>query len=239
MLCPLPAGRHGEVIAYNGSGRAPAAIDADRLAAMWPGASAIEATDVNAVTIPGAVEAWARLSADHGRLGLGASLAPAIDAARRGVPVAPRVARDWARHVAKLSRHPASARLYLPGGTPPSAGDRLARPQLARTLTAIAEHGDRAFYEGEIAADMVATLRGLSGAHSLDDFASHRGAYVQPICTDYRGHRVLQCPPNGQGITALLLLNILSHFDLAALAPDGAARHHLLAEATRAGLRRT
>lgn len=226
-------GGEGEVIGYNGSGRAPAAVDADRLAAGRPGAAAIDGTDVHAVTIPGAVEAWARLSADHGRLGLGAVLAPAIDAARRGLPVAPRVARDWAKNEAKLARHSVTAEIYLPGGRAPSPGDRFPRPLLAKTLAAIAERGDRAFYEGPIAADMVETLRALGGVHSLDDFAAHRGAYVQPIGADYRGRRVLQCPPNGQGVIALLILNILSHFDLAALSPDGAARHHLLAEATR------
>ena len=199
-----------EVIAYNGSGRAPAAATAD-----WfreNGIKTLERQTPHTVTVPGAVEAWERLLASHGTMGLGAVLKPAIAHARDGYAVTPRALRDWIAQRDLLARNAAAAAVFLPGGEPPKVGDVHRQPELADTLEAIAEGGAKAFYEGRIAEDMVASLRALGGLHTLEDFAAVQGEYVEPIRATFRDHEVWQCPPNGQGAIALLILNILSRF---------------------------
>lgn len=200
----------GKVIAYNGSGRAPAAATPARLAEI--GVTKLERQTAHTVTVPGAVEAWERLLASHGTMDLADILKPAIAHARDGYVVAPRVLRDWTAQRDLLARNPAAAAVFLPGGQLPRIGDIHRQPELAETLEAIAEGGARAFYEGRVAEDMVASLRELGGLHGLDDFAQARGEFIEPIRTTFRGHEVWECPPNGQGIIALMILNILSHF---------------------------
>ncbi len=118
-------------------------------------------------------------------------------------------------------------------GEPPKEGDVVRFPALAATLKAIAKDGARAFYQGEIAADMAKTLAGRGSFVSEEDFAAHRGEVVTPIATNYRGVDFLEIPPNGQGLTALVMLNILENFDLAKLDPTGVDRFHLVLEAAR------
>ena len=217
------------LVALNGSGRAPAGLDAAALRAE--GHAVVPPRSAAAVTVPGAADALARLSADWGRLGLAASLAPAIAYADEGVPVAPRVARDWAEGPKLLSGD--ARRFFLLDGRAPGAGAIFRAPGQAEVLRRIARDGRAAFYEGEVAEDMVASLRALGGTHTLDDFAACACAYVEPIAGPYRGHELVELPPNGAGATAILLAKILAHFDLAALDPLGAARAHLEAEATK------
>jgi gamma-glutamyltranspeptidase/glutathione hydrolase len=216
-----------EVIALNGSGRAPAALDAGAMRAA--GHHSVPVYGIESVTLPGAVDAFCRLNADWGRLGLDEILAPAIHYFEAGVPVAPRVARDWAEaaHLQGEAR-----RHFLPQGRPPATAEIFRAPGQADVLRRIAAQGRAGFYEGEVAQDIIDSLRGLGGCHTLDDLAAVQCDYTQPVSGDYRGHELLEHPPNGQGATAILLLNILSHFDLAALDPFGAARAHLEAEAT-------
>lgn len=225
----------GDLIAYNGSGRAPAAAEAG-----WyrdQGITAIPIESPHAVTIPGAVEAWHRLVMDHGRLAFGELLQPAADLAENGCPVQPRVAYDWAGAVAKLARTKAASRIFLPNGRAPSEGDIHTNPDLAATLRRIATEGPDAFYKGAVAEDMVATLRGFGGLHTPDDFAAHRGDYVTPIKTGYRGYDVYECPPNGQGLIALMMLNICAGFDVSEMGPMDARRLHIQAEAGRLAFR--
>lgn len=196
-----------KVIAYNGAGRAPMAASAEWF--LDHGIGRIPADSVHAVTVPGAVEAWCRLSEDHGKLGIDRLLQPAIDLAKKGFVVAPRVASDWARDADRLRADPAARATMLPKGKPPLAGDRIALPTLAKSLAAIARGGAEPFYRGWIAADLVRRLRAEGGLHRAEDFANHRGDYAAPIATTYRGVRVWECPPPGQGLTALLLLNML------------------------------
>lgn len=219
------------VIAYNGSGRAPAAAHAGWYAER--GMAAIPEYSAHAVTIPGAIEAWTRLHADHGRLPFEQVLAPAIAFAEDGYAVAPITGQIWANAASRLARHPGSAAIFLPGGRAPAVGAIHRQPQLAATLRRIAREGAAAFYRGAVADDMVATLREAGGLHTAEDFAAHRGGYVEPIRTTYRGVDVYQVPPNGQGIVVLLMLNILQGFDLASLPPHGADRFHLEMEASR------
>ena len=226
MLLP----RGAEVpIALNGSGRAPAAAQAG-----WyheRGITRIDPFSAHAVTTPGAVAAWCRLLADHGSMGLDELLQPAIRAAEHGVPVAPRVAFDWARD-AHLLHDPVTAALFLDAGRAPAVGTLHRQPQMAQTLRAVARHGHAGFYEGWVAEDIVRTHRAHGGLMTAADLAATQPEYVTPIHTDYRGHRVWECPPNGQGLGVLMMLNVLAGFDLG---PDTTLtegdRIHLLAEA--------
>jgi len=230
--CFCMIAKPGEPIwGYNGSGRAPAAMRADALAGAPAGYLA--GNSVHAVTVPGAIDAWAAILAAHGRFGLDRALAPAIHYAEQGFPVAPRIARDWALEVAKLAADAGAARHYLVHGAAPAVGDLIRLPALAATLKTIAAQGARAFYQGPIAEDIVATVKARGSFLALDDLAAHRGEAMTPIATNYRGLDICELPPNGQGLTALVLLNILEKFDLAALDPVGAERFHIALEAAR------
>jgi gamma-glutamyltranspeptidase / glutathione hydrolase len=215
---------------YNGSGRAAAAARAD---VLWDqGLRAIDPRSPHAVTVPGAVEAWSAMLRSHGRFGLDRALGPAIRYAEYGFPVAPRVAYDWSFAEQMLRADPGSSRHFLVAGRAPAAGDIMRFPALAETLKAIAVHGPQAFYE-EAAAEIVATLAPRGSWLTRDDFASHRGEEVTPVSSGYRGLDVVELPPNGQGLVALVLLNILENFDLASLDPNGAERLHIALEAAR------
>lgn len=229
-----PDGRD-QVIAFNGSGRAPAAATLD-----WyvdHGFAGLPDRGPHAVTVPGAIDAWCRLLDDHGRKGIDAALAPAIRYAEDGYVILDRVAFDWADAMPTLESDPVAARLFLKDGAPLRAGDVHRQPELAATLRAIAAGGRSAFYEGSIADDMIGRLRALGGHHTAEDFAATCGDYVQPVKTRYRDLDIHQMPPNNQGVTALLMLNILSRFALAGLDPLGAERLHLEIEAGRLAYR--
>jgi gamma-glutamyltranspeptidase / glutathione hydrolase len=229
-----PAGA-GRVIALNGSGRAPAAATID-----WyekQGITAIDNVSAHAVTVPGAIGAWETLLKAHGRKELHELLQPAISYAAEGWPVHQKVAWDWKRLEAKLRNN--GAHHFLPGGMAPNAGDIFEQQALAETLRAIARHGAKAFYEGPIAADMVATLRARGGLHTEEDFATglHGAEFVEPIALNWRGHDVFQCPPNGQGIVALMILGMLGGLKSAGDGPLGALRYHRHIEAARLAYR--
>jgi gamma-glutamyltranspeptidase/glutathione hydrolase len=225
----------GRPVAINGSGRAPA--KAELAWFQQHGITAIADDSPHAVTVPGAVDAWCRLSAAHGRKGLDAVLAPAIRAAEDGFVVTPRAALDWARYANRIERHGAGVPVYLPGGVAPTTGSRLTHPALAATLRMIARKGRAAFYEGVVAEEIVATLKGLGGLMELEDLAGAGADEVAPIGADYRGHRLLECPPNGQGVAALLIARILAGFDMSDAGLSEADRIHLLAEASKAAYR--
>ncbi len=221
----------GGVAALNGSGRAPAAATIDWFEAQ--GIAALDPISPHVVTIPGALSAWETLLAAHGTRGLDTLLAPAIALAAEGWPVHARVAHDWAENRAKLEKNGATP--FLPGGTTPRMGDRFVQPQLADTLRRVARHGARAFYEGEVAASIVATLRARGGLHTEADFADglHGAEFVTPIHHPFRGYDVWQCPPNGSGLTVLQLLGILDGLPPIPDGPLSAARLHRHSEAAR------
>src|SRR3954463_4273943 len=221
----------GKIVAYNGSGRAPAAATVEWY--LERKINSVPLTSAHAVSIPGAVDAWDTILRDHGKMGLDTLLQPAIKAAEEGYIVAPRIAFDWKNGFEKLKNGTNTARYLLPHGKPAAAGDVIHQPELGKTLRAIAKNGRDAFYTGEIAADMVDTLRGIGGLHTLEDFAAHETETTSPIGTIYKGHDVWQCPPNGPGITMLVMLNILSRFDLTKYPALSVERFHLEAEAAR------
>ena len=216
---------------YNGSGRAGSSASLDAVLAQ--GMRMIAPDSIHAVTVPGAIDAWAAILAAHGRFALDRVLAPAIHYGESGFPVAARIAWDWAQAVGKLRADAGAARHLLFDGRAPAEGDVVRLPALAQSLKLIAAQGPRAFYEGPLAQDMVATVAARGSFLAAEDFARHRGEVVAPIATNYRGLDVLELPPNTQGLTALVLLNILERFDLAALDPLGADRFHLTLEAAR------
>jgi gamma-glutamyltranspeptidase/glutathione hydrolase len=217
------------VWAYNGCGRAGRAASLDALRKQEIDTIALDS--VHAVTVPGAIDAWGAVLAAHGRNGLDRALGPAIRYAEEGFPVAARIAWDWSQLESKLSADPGAVRHYLPRGQAPGEGDVIKLPALGQTLRTIAASGPRAFYEGPIAQDMATTLAGRGSFLTVEDFGDHRGEEMTPITSNYRGLDVLELPPNTQGLTALVLLNILERFDLASLDPFGADRFHIALEA--------
>src|SRR6516225_1563614 len=221
----------GKITAFNGSGRAPKAASAEWY--LERKITSVPLTSAHAVSIPGAVDAFATVLRDHGKFGFDRLLQPAIKAAEEGYVVAPRVAFDWKNQFEKLKNGTNTERYLLPHGKPAVAGDVIRQPELGKTLRAIAKDGRDAFYKGSIAEDMVETLRGIGGLHTLEDFAAHSTEVTSPIGTSYKDYDVWQCPPNGPGITMLVMLNILSRFDLTKFAPVSVERFHLEAEAAR------
>ncbi len=226
----------GQVTALNGSGRAPAALTIELIRSQFalPDSQFLipDSYHAHTVTVPGACAAWCDLIERHGRLSLGDVLSPAIRLAEGGFPVAPGTAYFWGRGAERLARVPNGHELTIEGRGP-RAGEIFRNPGLAKTFEAVALGGRAAFYQGEIAEAIVQVLRSAGGVMSLNDLAAHRSTWDTPISTTYRGHRVWECPPNGQGLAALLGLNILEGFDVAATAPLSAERLHLLIEAMR------
>ncbi len=224
------------LFALNGAGVAPQGLS-DRWL-LEQGIDRIGTEDVHSVTVPGALDAWQRLLADHGTLTLARALAPAIDYAQHGFVLAERAAADWAVETAKLARDAgARAHFLRADGSAPRAGEVVRLPALARTMQRIADEGIDSFYRGELAATLVATLQAMGGRHARADFAAHASQYVEPIRSTYRGVELVQLPPSGHGLTALVMLNILSRFDHRGLDPAGPERLHLQAEASRLAYR--
>ena len=219
------------IYGVNGSGRCPRRLTLEAL--RQRGIEGVPETGWGSVTVPGAIDAFAEVLQRHGRLGLAEAVEPAHAYARDGFPVSEIIAEQWRHDAPLLSQHAASARTYLVDGKPPRAGDVHRQPQLAETLRLIGAKGRDAFYCGDIARRIVAFSDADGGFFELEDFASHTTEWVEPIGTDYRDHTVLELPPNGQGITALMILNVLEGFDLAAHDYGSAGYYHLLIEATK------
>ena len=218
-----------EIVALNGSGRAPKGLDPAALRAR--GLTAMPVQAIEAVTLPGAIDAFCRLNADYGLKSMAEILAPAIHYAEEGIPVAPRVAFDWADDLPCLKG--AARDFYTLNGKAPTVGQIFRAPRQAEVLRRIAKEGRAGFYEGEVAEDMIASLQALGGTHTLDDLAATACDYTTPVAGPYQGIELVEHPPNGQGATAILLLNILKHFDLGAMDPFGTRRAHIEAEATK------
>jgi gamma-glutamyltranspeptidase/glutathione hydrolase len=221
-------------VALNGSGRAPGKATAEWYAERQ--IQQIETQTPHAVTIPGAVDAWCTLNAKYGNKSLAELLEPAAKTAEEGYAVTPRVAYDWHRLQWKL-QDPVTASLFLRDGKPPAIGDRMRNPALAATLRRIGREGRAAFYEGSVMREIVGRLQSLGGLHEEGDFAAQRSEWVEPVHAPYRGYEVYECPPNGQGLAALMILRQLEGFALGDDTYSEADRLHLLAEATKSAYR--
>jgi gamma-glutamyltranspeptidase/glutathione hydrolase len=236
----------GHVTALNGSGRAPAALTLERLksdgflADRGPLTGDRPSSTVNGlppyhpytVTVPGACAGWCDLLARHGTLNLSTVLAPAIRLADEGFPVAPVTSHFWRRGAERQLKSALNGFEMTLDGRGPNPGEIFRNPGLARTLTKVAEGGKRAFYEGGIAEAIAAVLKEAGGCMTVSDLAAHTSTWDEPISTTYGGLRLWECPPNGQGIAALIALNLLEGFDLPS-DPLNADRLHLEIEAMR------
>ncbi|HMQ57216.1 MAG TPA: gamma-glutamyltransferase [Rhizobiaceae bacterium] len=221
----------GTIHGLNGSGRAAKGADA-----AWyrdNGHAEIPLFSAHAVTVPGALRAWEALARRFGTLSFNRIFQDAIRYGEHGYPVAPRVAFDWARAVDGLMRDPGAERHLLIAGKAPVAGQRHAQPALAATLKRVARDGADAFYTGEIAAEIAATVQGAGGFLVEEDLAGMQADWVKPLSTPYGGHDLLELPPNGQGMVAMIIANILDSVGARECAPDSAARYHLMIEAAR------
>jgi gamma-glutamyltranspeptidase/glutathione hydrolase len=228
----------GQVTALNGSGRAPAALTLERLQREGFGVGAnglapLPPYHPYTVTVPGACAGWCDMVERFGCLPLSTLLAPAIRLAEEGFPVAPITAYQWARAAEQQLRQALGGQELTIAGRGPRPGEIFRNPGLAGTLRTVAAGGRDAFYQGEIAAAIAETVQKAGGCLTIADLAAHHSTWELPISVTYRGVRVWECPPNGQGLTALLALNLLEGFDLAALDPLAPERLHLEIEAMR------
>ncbi len=220
------------VTALNGSGRAPSALTLERLKTDGF-ASSIHPFHAHTVTVPGACAGWFDLIEKHGSLLMAEILTPAIRLARDGFPVAPTTSYFWERGAQRQLKTAPNGHELTIDGRGPHAGEIFRNPGLAKTFETIADDGKAEYYQGEIAEAIVAVLNEAGGCMTMDDLASHTSTWEEPISVDYRGYHVYECPPNGQGITALIALNILEGFDLASLQSLSTERLHLMIEAMR------
>lgn len=222
----------GRVSALNGSGRAPAALTIERL--QRDGFSP-ELTPYHpyTITVPGACAGWCDLLARFGSLPLAQILAPAIHLAEEGFPVAPVTAYFWQRSAERQLASAWNGRELTLDGRGPQPGELFRNPGLARTLRQIADGGKDAFYQGAIAEAIVHAVQSAGGCLALEDLAEHTSTWEEPVSVAYRGLHIWECPPNGQGLVALLALNLLEGFDLASQLPLSAERLHLVIEALR------
>jgi gamma-glutamyltranspeptidase/glutathione hydrolase len=221
-----------QVSAMNGSGRAPAALTLERLQKEGFDQE-LPPFHPYTITVPGACAGWCDLVGRFGRLDMSQVLAPAIRLAEEGFPVAPLTAYFWSRGAERqLKNAPGGSELTI-NGRAPYPGEIFRNPGLGRTLCAVAGGGKDAFYQGEIAESISQVVSKAGGCLSLEDLAVCTSTWEDPISTTYRGLRIWECPPNGQGLAALLGLNILEGYDLAALPPLSASRLHLEIEAMR------
>jgi len=226
--------RNRRVRALNASGPAPAAATLEHYRAR--GLDTVPRHSPLAWTVPGCVDGWAQMLETAGRFTLAKVLEPAIEYAEHGFPITPCDARSWSQSEELLRADADAARALLIDGRAPQAGEVLMQPDLARTLHLLAAGGRDAFYEGEIAERLVAYAQRRGGLLAARDLAAYRAEWQDPIGVDYRGFHVLECPPNGQGLAALVALRILSQSDLPRHPRDSAQCWHALIEATKQGM---
>ena len=221
----------GKLFGLNASGRSPQSLSFEYFADN--GLDKIPSHGPLPVSVPGAVDGWFELHKKFGKLPMKELLAPAIGYAEEGFPVTQLVAYYWNRSVPRLQDYPGFKETFMPAGGAPQEGDLFRNPRLAKTYRRIAEGGRDAFYKGDIAREIGAYMKKNGGFLSYADLAAHESEWVEPVSTNYRGYDVWELPPNGQGIAALQILNILEGFDLAAMGRTSPEYVHLFAEAKK------
>jgi gamma-glutamyltranspeptidase / glutathione hydrolase len=221
----------GELLGINGSGRAPAGATLEEMRSR--GFEAMPRTGILSTSVPGTVDGWDQVLKRAGTMSLSQVLQPAIEYAQEGFAVSEVVSWQWESLVPKLSTDEDSVRTWLVDGHAPRPGTLFRNPGLGRSLRRIAEEGRDGFYAGEVAREIEAKSRALGGLLTAADLASHTSTWVDPVSTSYRGHEIYELPPNGQGIAALEMLNILEDYDLAGLGRESVEYWHLLIEAKK------
>ncbi len=201
--------RTGKLQGLNASGPAPRALSPGLLARQ--GFKTMPQEGIHSFTVPGAVDGWWKLHQRYGKLPWKDLFQSAIAYAQDGFPVSEAIQESWAdpANHPRIKANPESVRLFLPGGKPPLEGDLFRNPAMARALRLVADNGPDALYKGEIAAAILKTSRDLGGTMTAEDLAGYSSEWVEPISIDYRGWRVYELPPNGQGMAALEMLNIM------------------------------
>ena len=215
----------------NASGRSPKSLTLDHFREQ--GLTQIPPLSPLAVSVPGAVDGWFQLHKRFGKLSMKKILAPTIAYARDGFPVTEIIAQDWQAGASQLHEQPGFQETYMPGGRAPIKGEIFRNPRLADTYTEIARRGRDAFYRGKLARQMAAFMQEVGGFLSYDDLAAHRSQWVEPVSTNYRGFDIWELPPNGQGIAALQILNILEGFDIQGMGFGSTAYIHHFVEAKK------
>ena len=223
--------KSGKLYGLNASGWAPAGLTIDFLKSK--GFSEMPERGIHAVTIPGTVDGWSKLLTRFGTKRFPELLSPAIYYAREGFPVPELDAEDWAGAENDVKQDRNAAAVFLIGGRAPRTGEVFRNPDLARSLELIAADGRDVFYKGEIARRIVATSSRLGGRIAPEDLAEYSSEWVEPISTTYRGWTVYEIPPNGQGIAALIMLNIMENFPLAKYGHNSADALHAMIEAKK------
>jgi gamma-glutamyltranspeptidase/glutathione hydrolase len=223
----------GTLSGLNASGPAPLGLSRGLLSSL--GFTSMPADGVHAVTVPGAVNGWARVHERFGRLPWRALFEPAIACAERGFPVSEVVAELWSDSAAlrRMGAAPQSDRVFFPGGRPPQMGEVFRNAELAAAYRLLAANGSEAFYTGALAEAILRTLRVMGGTMAAEDLASYAAEWVEPIATDYRGWTVFELPPNGQGMAALEMLNIMDEMPADPAGPWSPGELHRRIEAMK------
>ncbi|QJD86653.1 gamma-glutamyltransferase [Cohnella herbarum] len=225
-----------QLIGFNGTGRAGSRADIPYFANR--GLTSIPLRGIlSAVTVPGMVDAWWEVWSGNGKLTWEQILEPAVEYAEKGFPIS-RNLREWICRDERLIRScPAMAGTFLPGGKTPHLGDVLTQPDLAESLRLLQREGRDSFYRGGLMKRMIAEMDRAGGLLTESDFSSHTGQWVKPISTDYRGYRVYQMPPNSQGFTTIMMMNMLEQFDLKEIPRQSADYYHLMTEVVKRAFR--
>ncbi len=223
--------RSGKLYGLNASGWAPAGLTPELLRSK--GISQMPQSGIHSVTVPGAVDGWTKLLGRFGRKRLADVLAPAIGYAEKGFPVTEILRAHWVDCERKLRQDTNAAGTFLLQGQAPRPGEIFRNPDLAWSYRQLARHGRRAFYEGAIAQRILACSRAHGGAMTAEDLARFSSEWVEPVSTTYRGWTVWEMPPNGQGIAALLMLNLMESFPIADYGPGSANALHVMIEAKK------
>src|SRR5210317_2416704 len=220
-----------ELTGLNASGRAPQKMTLEYF--QERGIDTIPPYGPLPVSVPGAVDGWFELHGRYGRLPMKDILAPAIAYAREGFPVSEVIAHYFKSNKKRIGHFPGFAETYMPNGDVPRKGEMFKNPRLANTLAAIADKGRDEFYKGDIARKIDAYMAEQGGLLTYEDLAEHKSEWVTPVSTNYRGWEVYELPPNGQGIAALQILNILEGYDIASMGFGSAEYLHTLVEAKK------
>ena len=223
--------KSGKLYGLNASGWAPEGLTIEFLNKQ--GFQSMPSQGIQSVTVPGAVDGWQKLLERFGKKKLSEVLAPTIRTAEDGFPVTEWTSGLWRANADFLRGNEAATRTYLPDNKPPAVGQIFRNPDLARSLRLIAQGGRDAFYKGELAKAIVETSRRHGGTHAEKDFAEYSSEWVEPISTTYRGWTVYELPPNGQGLAALEMLNIMETFPLDKSGLNTAATLHTMIEAKK------
>jgi len=223
--------KSGQLYGLNASGRSPRSLSLEYF--RENGYEKIPSYGPLPVSVPGCVDGWFELHKKFGSLGMDQILKPAITYAKEGFPVTEVIAYYWAGNARSLSRYPNVSEVFMPGGKAPAKGEIFKNLSLANTLELIAQGGREAFYQGEIARIIAAFMKEQGGFLTYEDLASHNSEWVKPVSTNYRGYDVWELPPNGQGIAALQILNILEGYDVASMGFGSSEYIHYFVEAKK------